>query len=250
MQRFSAIRGPMRRAIPWFVLLLLAGCATGGERAAPEALDLATRVDSLIAPHRRELVRQMEVPLANCPVEMRTGRPEGLLGALMADIVLARARAEAPFEVAACVLNNGGFRTSWSPGPITLGLVYEVMPFDNTIVFLRLSAGQMAELADQIAAHGGAPVAGLSLTIRGDRAADLLIAGTPLAERDYWIVTNNYLALGGGGLPVLWESREMRDTGILIRTAIADAVRTFGETTGELPIPSLGRIRNQQGGGR
>ena len=115
MQRFSAIRGSVRRAPLWLAFLLIAGCATGGE---PPAVDLATQVDSLIAPHRREMVRQMEVPLANCPVEMRTGRPEGLLGALMADIVLARARAEAPFEIAACVLNNWGFRIPWSPGPI------------------------------------------------------------------------------------------------------------------------------------
>lgn len=247
MQRVSAIRGSVRRTPLWLAFLLIAGCATGGERTA---VDLATQVDSLIAPHRREMVRQMEVPLANCPVEMRTGRPEGLLGALMADIVLARARAEASFEIAACVLNNGGFRIPWSPGPITLGLVYEVMPFDNTMMYLRLSGPQMAQLGDQIAAHGGVPVAGLSLSIRGERAADFLIGGTPPVDRDYWIVTNSYLALGGGGLPVLWESEEVRDTGILIRAAIADAVRAFGETTGEVPIPSMGRIRNEQGGGR
>ena len=254
MQRFFSIHGLARRAHLLFAIFLLAGCATDGERSAPEAVDLAVRVDSLIAPHRRELVRQMEVPLAICPVEMRTGRPEGLLGALMSDIVLARARQAAAVRIDACVLNDGGFRIPWSPGPITLGLVYEVMPFDNTIMLLRLSSAQMESLADQLAADGGAPVAGLGLAIQGERATDLLISGTPLEERDYWIATNNYLAQGGGGLPVLWESQEVRETGILIRTAIADAVRAYGATRagnlGELPVPEMGRIRAEQGGGR
>jgi 2',3'-cyclic-nucleotide 2'-phosphodiesterase (5'-nucleotidase family) len=262
---------------------LLAGVATGGCRGRgttivpvsqeAERIEIgppiapAADVDSLIAPYRREMERQMGEALAICPAEIRTGRPEGLLGALVADIVLARAQAEfsrAPVD--ACLLNNGGLRARWYPGEITLGLVYETMPFDNEIVLLRLSGAQVRTLADEIAQRGGEPVAGLSFTIRSGRAADVHIAKAPLASRDYWIATNSYLASGGGGMPTLWEPRETHATGVLIRTAMADALRAWGagvsraatvgvlspppqapatDRLGTIPMPQMGRIQEE-----
>jgi hypothetical protein len=65
--------------------------------------------------------------------------------------------------------------------------------------------------------------------------------------RDYWVATSDYLADGGGGMATLWAPRETRRTGVLIRDAIADALRrigrTGGEELGEIPMPEMGRIR-------
>ncbi|GAF89447.1 unnamed protein product, partial [marine sediment metagenome] len=160
------------------------------------------------------------------------GIPEGRMGALVADIVLERARRESELPVEACVLNNGGLRVPWTPGEITLGLVYEVMPFENEIVLLRLSGEQMRRLADEIAAKRGEPVAGLSFTIRDRRAHDLRVGAEPVGWRDYWIATNSYLAFGGGSMKTLWEALETRGlNGVLVRSAIADALREFGAAT-------------------
>ncbi|MCK4303158.1 MAG: 5'-nucleotidase C-terminal domain-containing protein [Candidatus Eisenbacteria sp.] len=210
----------------------------------------SAEVDTLIAPYRRQVEREMCEILAYCPVEMRTGKPEGLLGALVADIVLERARREVDLSVDACVLNNGGLRIPWLPGEINLGLVYEVMPFDNDIVLLRLSADQMRTLADEIAAKGGEPVAGLDFVVRDGAAVDLRVANRRIGSGDYWVATNSYLAFGGGGMQVLWEALEVRQTGVLIRDAIADALRDFGSGRGSngthlgrIPAPKMGRIR-------
>ncbi len=243
--------------------LLGAGCAERRDPAPPvqvaasagsaqritEALASDPEVEALIAPYRQQMEETMSEVLALCPVEMRTAHPEGNLGALVADIVLDRARRDADVPVAACVVNNGGLRTRWSPGEITLGLVYELMPFDNEISLLRLSARQVETLADQLADRRGEPVAGLSFVIQDGRASGLEIGGEPVSGGDYWIATNDYLAGGGGGMPVLWEPQEVRRTGILVRDAIADAVRAWGERKsgegpGSIPEPSMGRIRS------
>jgi len=190
--------------------------------------------------------------LAYCPANMRTGRPEGALGNLIADFVLARAKLGSRVPADACVINNGGLRVPWSEGPITLGLVFEVMPFDNDLVVLRLTSEQVRRLADEIAARGGEPVAGMGFVIQGERAMGLEVAGAPVvADRDYWIATSDYLADGGGGMPTLWDAQERVSLGILIRDIIADAVRASGERGGDaaadrpgtLPMPEMGRIR-------
>jgi len=205
-------------------------------------------VEGLIAPYRAEVEAKMGEPLAFSPVPMETDEPEGLLGALAADIVLARAREETGLAVDACVLNNGGLRRSLPPGTITLGLIYEVMPFDNAIVVLRLSAEQVRSLADQIASQAGEPVSGIAFAISEKRATDLRVGGAPLESRDYWVATSDYLAGGGGGMPALWEAQESRAAGVMIRDALVDAMRSFGARgdaagLGSVPVPDLGRIR-------
>ena len=242
------------------LLWALAGCSSGSQGSAPTAepqipqsiaasqtrisagMPGSAEVDTLIAPYRRQLEGQMNEVLAYLLTNMQTGRPEGLLGNLIADITLSRAVQEADVPVDACVINNGGLRVPWSRGEITLGLVYEVMPFDNEIVILRFSGEQVAQLANEIAARRGEPISGLIFTIRDEGAADVRVGGRPVGSRDYWIATSDYLANGGGGMPTLWEPAETRLTGVFIRDAIADALRAFG-AVGAIPVPDMGRIK-------
>jgi 2',3'-cyclic-nucleotide 2'-phosphodiesterase (5'-nucleotidase family) len=210
-------------------------------------------VEALIAPYRDILSAKMGEVLADCPVEMRAGDPEGPLGNLVCDIVLERARQATGLPVDLCVLNNGGLRATLPPGPITLGLVYEIMPFDNEIVVLRLSGPQIRVLADQIAAGGGEPVAGISLTIRDGRADGLLVGQSgyyePVADREYLVATSDYLANRAGGMEALWNPiGETVVTGVLIRDALVDAFRAAGAQSGPKPgAPRAARVEGQSG---
>ncbi|MFH1145110.1 MAG: 5'-nucleotidase C-terminal domain-containing protein [Candidatus Eisenbacteria bacterium] len=222
--------------------------ASGARTSIDDKLADDPAVDGLIAPYRETVVEKMSEPLAFSPVPMETDRPEGLLGALASDIVLARARAETGLPVEACVMNNGGLRRGLPPGTITLGLVYEVMPFDNEIVVLRLAGEQMAALAKQLAEAGGEPQSGFAFAIVGNAATDVRVGASPLESRDYWVATSDYLAGGGGGLAVLWEAQETLRTGVLVRDALADAFRGYGsqgdgDGVGAIPVPELGRVR-------
>lgn len=198
-------------------------------------------IDSLIQPYRETFKASMSEVLAVAPQTLRTGRPEGPLGALVADIMLARARVATGLPVQIAVTNNGGLRVPLEAGEITLEDVFELMPFDNEIVVLRLTAAQIDSLANEIAAGGGEPVAGMTFTISGQGAANLLVDGEPLVPGDYWVTTSDYLAGGGGGMPVLWKPQEIRRTGILLRDAIADSLRNART----IAIPAMGRIKER-----
>lgn len=242
------------------VSLLVAGCGGGRQALVPaEAASARIAVDTsvpsdpsleeLIEPYRQVFHSRMGEELAHCPASFRTGRPEGNMGALIADILLESARSASGQAVDAAITNNGGLRISWAPGVITLGLVYELMPFDNELVLLRLDAAQMQSLAGEIADRGGEPISGMELVLAGNRLMDVRVGSAPIEDRDYWVATTDYLADGGGGMPTLWEPLEMRKVGVLLRDAIVDAVRAYGaaggdpDRLGDIPMPSMGRIR-------
>jgi len=254
-----------RRRWPASVLalvLLMAGASllaspARGQAAPPEPDEL----EALIVPYREILLTRMSEVLAVSPTEMRARDPEGPLGNLACDIVLASARRTTGLPVDLCVLNNGGLRASLPLGAVTLGHVYEIMPFDNEIVILRLSGPQIRVLADEIAAGGGEPVAGLSLAIRDGRAAELRVGSdgdlAPVADREYLVATSDYLASGGGRMEALWHPLgDALVTGVLVRDALVEAFRAAGERgpdeedLGTLPVPTLGRVRLVEGGGR
>lgn len=204
-------------------------------------------VAELIAPYREAVSQKMSETLAFSSVPMERGEPEGLLGALACDLVLARARAATGLPVDGCVLNNGGLRRGLAVGRITLGDIYEVMPFDNEIVVLRFNREQMQALADQIAGAGGEPIAGFGFRISGKRAQDLQVAGGSLTDRDYFIATSDYLSGGGGAMAMLWEAQETIPTGIAIRDALIDGLRAYGaggtaDEPGTIPVPEMKRI--------
>jgi 2',3'-cyclic-nucleotide 2'-phosphodiesterase (5'-nucleotidase family) len=220
----------------------------------------APDIEALVAPYRTVVDQKMNEPLAICPAGLETHKPEGTLGALVADFVLARAREASGLPVDVCVLNDGGLRIPWPADTITLGLVYELMPFDNEVVVLRLTADQVRTLADEIAARRGEPVSGISFRIEGKKAVDLRVGGTEVVARDYWIATSDYLSGGGGGMETLWAAQEVRPTGVLVRDAIADALRGITAAArvpgasgtaraagpavlGTIPLPEMGRVR-------
>lgn len=241
--------------------LALPGCGTSRAALTLARIDTAqTRidadlagapdVDTLIAPYRKVIDETMNEPLAICPAALETHKPEGSLGALIADFVLARARAASGLPVDLCVLNDGGLRIPWPADTITLGLVYELMPFDNAIVVLRLTADQVRSLADEIAARRGEPVSGISFRIVEKKAVDLRVGGAEVGDRDYWVATSDYLSDGGGGMQTLWAAQETRPTGVLVRDAIADALRETtaaargpGAALGTIALPEMGRVR-------
>ena len=86
------------------------------------------------------------------------------------------------------------------------------------------------------------------------QAVDLRVGGAEVGARDYWVATSDYLSGGGGGMETLWAAQEVRPTGVLVRDAIADALRgiTAAARTrsdsgpaalGTIPLPEMGRVR-------
>ena len=127
------------------------------------------------------------------------------LGNLIADIMRAASGSDA------AIINGGGIRTGMKKGAISVKNVYNVLPFNNYIVAIRLTGKEIKETLEYgVSAieknEGRFPqVSGLTFTYNasasvGSRVRDVFIAGSPIDPgREYTVATNDFLAAGGDG---------------------------------------------------
>ena len=181
--------------------------------------------DSIIKPYKTELDEKMNIVLNTANEDLEVGRPESKLGNLVSDLSIEVAKSYyKPLDnksIDFCLLNKGGLRTSIPQGPITLGLVYQVMPFENELVVVTLSPEKVTELFDYLAKKGGEPISHASMGIKDDKAINVLINGQPIEiDRNYKVLTSDYLARGGDKMNFFLDPIAYEMAGIKLRDAI------------------------------
>ncbi len=152
---------------------------------------------------------------------------ESNLGNLIADGMVWKTKG-AGVQIA--LQNGGGIRASIPKGPITVGKVYEVLPFGNTLVVMDLKgkeilaalengvsqweqgAGRFLQVSGLRYAFDLARPAG-SRVVRVEVKTEKGFAPLDL-EATYRVVVNSFIANGGDGFTVLKEAQGYRvDTG-------------------------------------
>jgi 2',3'-cyclic-nucleotide 2'-phosphodiesterase (5'-nucleotidase family) len=181
--------------------------------------------DAIIAPYKTILDQQMNVVLNNAIVDLEKGRPESKLGNLVSDLSMEIAasyyKPDDGVEIDFCLLNKGGLRTTIPKGPVTLGLVYQVMPFENELVVVTISSESVNILFEYLAQKGGEPISHATMGIKDGKAIDVLINGEPIDNsRDYKVLTSDYLARGGDKMNFFLDPIAYEKVGIKLRDAI------------------------------
>jgi 2',3'-cyclic-nucleotide 2'-phosphodiesterase (5'-nucleotidase family) len=114
------------------------------------------------------------------------------------------------------VLNRGGLRNNIPMGEITKGHIFELMPFDNEIVVLKITGEKLMDCIRSMIKDKKLISRNLSFTVKDNEASDIKIWGFPFnIKEDYYIVTTDYLAMGGDncsffGKPVLYETTKLK----------------------------------------
>ncbi|NNE70439.1 MAG: hypothetical protein HKN29_08780 [Rhodothermales bacterium] len=235
----------IRLRLPLVLLaaLLWTGCGSSAplsiQSDPTEAVSFTVVSDSLegdpailamVAPYSREMDAQISEVVGRADAEIREGRPEGPLGTFAANAMLSVVQDMTDRPVDMALTNNGGLRVPIGPGDITVGKMFELMPFDNMMIILDLTADQVRALAARLARGGGDPIAGFSFLITADGGVeDLKVGGAELVEdRIYRLVTSDYLANGGGPYEVMWEVTAREELAYLLRDAFTDHLREIG----------------------
>lgn len=192
---------------------------TFADQVKPDATAAA-----IVDKYNKDLGPKMAEVLGNAPAEiLRNYDQESALGNMVADIMREAAGAQIAFT------NAGGLRTDIPAGPITLGKIWEVMPFDNTIVTMELTGAQVLEILKN-KSKGMVQSSGLKFkydpAAPGDARAVLEVAlsdGKPLdPNRVYTVATNNFMATGGDNFTAFTGGKKVYDTNILIRDAMVN----------------------------
>lgn len=203
---------------------------------------------ALVEPYRERMGTRINEVIGRTTGILVKGWPEGTLGNFAADAVLHAARGASAEPVDMAIVNNGGLRIPIPEGAITVGQMFELMPFDNMISVLAMDGRQVEALAHDIAGRGGAPVSGLSFHILTEEenlvASDISIAGEPLDPgRMYRVAAPDYIANGGDEYEVLTVALDRSDLAVLVREALIEFVREQGIIHPRIEGRITGRVR-------
>jgi 2',3'-cyclic-nucleotide 2'-phosphodiesterase (5'-nucleotidase family) len=219
--------------ITW--LLVLAACQSHYVQTKYEARNLMisdsiagldSQIVKIYLPYKQEIDREMSRVVSISAEEMIKDKPESGLTNFLADLLLEEGkrvltRHGKDFTPHLSFFNYGGIRTFLPKGEITVRKIFELMPFENEMVFLKLTGEQVTEFLNIVAEKGGDSVGGVRFAISENKATGILVGGEPLAAgREYWLVTNDYVAAGGDGIEVFTHRKDFFQSGVKIRDAI------------------------------
>lgn len=203
-------------------------------------------VSAMLRPYATEVSRKMLDTVGNASVLMRKELPDGALGNFLADSYLTMARRKFDPSVQIAFLNNGGIRINQIPaGPILRGTIYEVMPFDNEMVILKVTGAQLQAYLDFVSAEGGGGIAGVKMTISGKKATDVRVDGKPIDPAAMYVMANSDYTVFSGGFGGL-KTLPVRRTGYLLRDATIDYCLDFRQRGLPIVVDTEKRIRNVQ----
>jgi 5'-nucleotidase len=209
-------------------------------------LDASVEPDAEVAARVAELVAPIE-EMQNEVVGESAGFIEGdrsvcraqecPMGNLVADAMLARV-ADQGVQIA--IQNGGGLRASIDEGPITMGEIVTVLPFQNTLATFELTGAEVIEalengVSEMADGAGRFPqVAGMSFSVDpaaepGSRISDVMVGGEPIdPEATYGVVSNNYMRGGGDGYSVFEGARNAYDYGPGLEQVVIDYIAAQG----------------------
>ncbi len=205
-------------------------------------------VRELVARYGERLRAEMRTVIGRAGQDLVKGLGGGSLGAFVADVIRRTAEQSTGEPVHAALQNSGGLRRPIARGKITLGTIYEVMPFENQIVVLEISGETLLALLRHLVARGNEQVtdaiSGIHIVAcRGElRAASL--DGRPIDPHAvYRLATSDYLYQGGAGYAMLATARRVIPTGVTIRDALIAFIRSEQAAGREITASATDRFR-------
>jgi len=203
---------------------------------------------SIVIPYRDSIEVDMSKLVTISESPLVKGKPESKLTNLVADILLGYAtdfcqKQNLNLKPDVSYVNYGGLRASLPQGEITMGRIFEVMPFENEIVLIRISGEALRQMADRIAGRGGEGISGMKIGIRAEKLESFTVGGKTLNTlASYWLVTNDYIADGGDQMSMFLNPQERINTKMKFRDLLIQTLSERYKKEGNLDVKLDGRI--------
>jgi 2',3'-cyclic-nucleotide 2'-phosphodiesterase (5'-nucleotidase family) len=193
------------------------------------------KVQQLLVEFRQQFARHAGQVLGRATVRLQGDRPvvrtqETNLGNLLTDLMRTRLRTDI------ALINAGQIRRSLEPGPVTLGDVLSVLPFDSALVTLQVTGAVLRQALEHSVSqwpnHSGRffQMSGLQVTYNatasgGSRVMSIIIGGVPLdVSKTYTVATDAFVADGGDGYDMLTHATHRIDHQTPLRDLLLQAL--------------------------
>lgn len=189
---------------------------------------------AVIAPYKQQLEQQMNQKIAHTSIALDRNGDNSSLGEVLVDFLHNGANAwmqEKAFpKIDATILNIGGIRNNIAKGDILVKHIFEVMPFENEVVIVKIKGEDIPLIFEYYAqSQRNNPVSGLNIEVDNGKIIRGQINGeAPQKGREYYIATSDYLALGGDYMN-FFAKGEMIATGVKLRDLFMKAFQEARE---------------------
>ncbi|MEO6229961.1 MAG: 5'-nucleotidase C-terminal domain-containing protein [Ferruginibacter sp.] len=235
------------------LFFFLSACKTTYQPAAVQYLDYRitpkqttnSSLDSLLKPYADSVNKTMNDVVAIAGMNLEKKQPEGTLNNVLADAMLFVAKEKYNTAIDASFVNYGGIRLNTiAAGNVTRGKIFEVAPFDNIIVLLKMKGELLQQFLDHIATRGGWPCAGVAFQIKNKRANNVLIGGMAIeSNKEYTIALLDYVANGGDDC-VMLKDIPQQNNGYLLRDAVINYFSKFQQEGKKIMSQIENRVTN------
>jgi 5'-nucleotidase / UDP-sugar diphosphatase len=199
------------------------------------SVPIEPNVQQLLSEYRQRFGRHATQVLGHASVRLQGDRPvvrtqEANLGNLLAD----RMRTTLDTDIA--LINAGQIRQSLEPGPVTLGDVLSVLPFDSALVTLHVTGAILRQALEHSVSqwpnHSGRffQMSGLQVAYNeeapvGSRVRKMIVGGVPLdVSKTYTVATDAFVADGGDGYDMLTHATHRIDHQTPLRDLLLKAL--------------------------
>ncbi|HOK41056.1 MAG TPA: bifunctional UDP-sugar hydrolase/5'-nucleotidase [bacterium] len=168
--------------------------------------------------------------------------PESNLGNLICDAIRTRYNADVAFQ------NMGGIRSDIKKGKIKVRDIFNVLPFDNYIVLIKMSGAELLEALEISVegSHGILQVSGIEMVYnpklpKYKRIKSAKVNGKEIDKnKEYLIVTNSYITESEGtSYSVFKQAKYIENTYDVLR----DVVIEYIKAKKEIEVEIEGRIK-------
>jgi 2',3'-cyclic-nucleotide 2'-phosphodiesterase (5'-nucleotidase family) len=249
--QISTLTRPKLKMVFWALsLILFSACSPNLNKSSSSqllAVDDKTEAnhasEELIAPYKEKLDAQMNAVVARSEEELaKGGRGETALGNFVADQQLEFSREAFDKAIDISVVNNGGLRNSLPKGDITVGNVFELLPFENFIYILALSAGDVHNLAEYAIKGRNLGLSGMAIESQEGELTKVTVNDEPIEEgRTYLLAINDYLANGGDRMDFLIEVPRVEESTVLMREMLLSRLKEMNAAGKQVEAKVEGR---------
>ena len=195
---------------------------------------------TIVKPYSDSVNKLMNVVIGYNETQLEKKRQGNTLGFFITDAYLEMAKQKVDPKVDAAFMNSGGIRLpEMSAGAITQGKIFELMPFDNLMVLLKLKGSLLKQYLDTLVANECVIESGIYMQIENKTVQKVMVGDKPLElNADYTIVHSDYVAMNSN----LLKNINRSTNGYLLRDALLDYVKFINSQNKKVTVTNIDRI--------
>lgn len=178
-----------------------------------------------------KLEKKTSVIIGYCPEDMVSEMPQSPLSNFLTDILVEigneYCQKKHKDAVDFSLLNFGGIRAPLKAGNITIGNIFEIAPFENTLVIADIKGSEVRKIFRRFKVKKCEPYSQqVNIQYAGDYFHKVFINGQEIDnDKTYRMITLDFIITGGDDILKDIEISNVEHTGIVVRNAYINHIK-------------------------